>query len=152
MAITIKTYGNFPLNLMRKLVYDMHGSTTIYGALLTSAYTFDQDSHTTWADVSTYEASGAGYTTHGAALTGNVVSYASRVTTWGITTPYTLTFSTVTLTDYQYLVLYDNNTPGTHASDKLICCINLGQTYAASASNVVFTFNTSGIVTITVAA
>jgi hypothetical protein len=151
MAITIKAYGQFPLNLMRKLVYDLHASSTIYGALLSSSYTFDQDSHTTYADL-TNEVTGAGYTAHGVALTGCTVTYASRVTTFAITTPFTLTFSTVTLTDYQYLVLYDNNTPGTHASDKLICCINLGQTYAASASNVVFTFNTSGIITITVAA
>jgi hypothetical protein len=152
MAVTIKAFGQWPLNLMRKLVYDLHASTTVYGALLTSSYTFDQDSHTTWADVSANEVSGSGYTTHGVALTGCTVTYASRVTTFAITTPYTLTFSAVTLTDYQYLVLYDNNTPGTHASDKLICCINLGQTYAASASNVVFTFNTSGIITVTVAA
>jgi len=152
MAITIKAYGNFPLNLTRKLVYDMHASSTIYGCLLTSSYSFDQDSHATYADVESCEVSGDGYTAHGVALTNTTVTYASRVTTFKIATPYTLTFSSVTLTDYQYLVLYDNNTPGTHASDKLICCINLGQTYAASASNVVFTFNTSGIITITVAA
>jgi len=152
MAITIKAYGNFPLNCMRKLVYDMHGSTDLYGALLDSGHTFDQDGDTTWADVETDEVSGSGYTTHGVALTAPTVTYSSRVTTFAIDSPYTLTFSTVTLTDYQYLVLYDNNTPGTHALCKLICCINLGQTYAASASNVVFTFNSSGIVTVTVAA
>ena len=152
MAITIKAYGNFPLNCMRKLVYDLHGSATIYGCLLTSSHTFDQDSDTTYADIVADEVSGAGYTAHGVALTAPTVTYSSRVTTFAIDSPYTLTFSTVTLTDYQYLALYDNNTPGTHASDKLICSINLGQAYAASASNVVFTFNSSGILTVTVAA
>ncbi len=151
MAITIKAYGNFPLNCMKKLVYDLNGSSTVFGCLLSSSYTFDQDSHASYNDL-TNEVTGTGYIAHGVALTSPTVTYASRVTTFGIATPYTLTFSTVTLTDYQYLVLYDNNTPGTHTLDKLIVCINLGQTYAASASNVVFTFNASGILTITVAA
>jgi len=152
MAITHKAYGNFPLNCMRKLVYDMNASSTIYGCLLTSSYTFNQDNHTTYADVEAYEASGDGYTAHGVALTNTTVTYASRVTSFKVATPYTLTFSAVTLTDYQYLALYDNSAPGTHASCKLISCVNLGQTYAASASNVVFTFNSSGIITMTVAA
>lgn len=151
MAV-IKAYGNFPLCCMRKQVADLQASTTVFGCLLDSGYTFDQDGDTTYADIEGDEVSGTGYTAHGVALTGCYVSYASRITTFGITTPFTLTFSNVTISDYQYLVLYDNIDPSTHASDKLICCINLEQVYAASASNVVFVFNSSGIVTMTVAA
>jgi len=152
MAITIKVYGNWPLNCMKKLVSDMNAGASFKGALLTSSYTFDQDSHTSYNDLTNeVSASGTGYTTGGNALTGCYASYASRVTTWGITTPFTLTFSTLAVTDYQYLVLYDA-TPAAATDKKLVCCINLGQTYAASASNVVFNFNTSGILTVTVAA
>ncbi len=151
MAVTIKAYGNFPLNLMKALVSDLNAGASIKGALLTSSYTFDQDSHVSYASLTNECPATGNYSTGGNALTGCYASYATRVTTWGITTPFTLTFTNVTIADYQYLVLYDN-TPATAATKKLITCVNLGQTYAASASNVVFTFNTSGIVTITVPA
>jgi hypothetical protein len=150
MAVTIKAYGNFPLNCFKKLVTDLNAvGTTVKGALLTSSYTFTQDTHVSYNDLTNeVSASGTGYTTGGNELTGKAVTYATRVTTWGITTPYTLTFSTVTIPDVRYLAIYDA-TPATAATKMLICCVDLGATYAFSAGNLVFTFNASGILTIT---
>jgi hypothetical protein len=51
-------------------------SDTIKVALVTSAYTPDQDAHDFWDDVSANEvASGGGYTTGGVALTTKTVTY-----------------------------------------------------------------------------
>jgi hypothetical protein len=151
MAVTNILAGNFPLNCARKLVTDLE-TDTVKGCLLTSSYTFNQDTHTAYSDLTNeVSASGTNYSTGGNALTGCAISYASRVTTWGIASPYTLTFTSLTVPDYRYLWLYDF-TPAAAADKKLITCIDLGATYAAVASNVVFTFNSAGIWTMTVSA
>jgi len=70
----IKCYGQF-----LKLVFTTHPvnltSDTVKVALLSSSYTPDQDAHTTFNDVATYEISGEGYTTGGIELTNKQVQY-----------------------------------------------------------------------------
>lgn len=149
MATTMKVYGNFPLNAIKKLINDMTAAgSTIKVALLTSSYTFDQDNHTSWADVSTYESSGTGYTTGGAALSNKTGTYASRVTTWDCDN---ITWTTSTISDAQYAVFYDA-TPAADADKKLICCANFGEAKTTTGGTFGLNVNASGLLTITVAA
>jgi hypothetical protein len=148
---TLKAYGNFPLNLMMRMFEDLNAAgSKVYGMLADSSYVFNQDAHTSYDDVAVDEVSGTGYTAHGAELIGKYVSYSTRISTFGITTPYTLTFSGLTIPDYRFLILYNYGISATHTLQKLMCCYDTGQVNAANASNVVFGFNSSGIITFTV--
>ena len=74
----------------------------IYLALLSSSYTPDAASDAVWADVSTYEITGTGYTAGGALLSGKAVSLASAVASLAADN---VTWASLTAT-FRYAVLY----------------------------------------------
>ena len=78
-------------------------SDTIKLALVKSTYTPDLDAHTVWADVSANEvATGDGYTTGGAEVTGKTLTRAAAITTFDAAD---VTWTALTKT-FRYGVLY----------------------------------------------
>jgi len=149
MAQTSKFYGQFPLNAFSKLVNDLEGGgTTIKVALLTSAYTLDQDNHVAYDDISAYEVVGAGYTAGGKALTTKDLTYAARVTTFDADDT---SWAAATIADVWYAVLYDD-TEAADADKMLIGIICFGEAKSAAAATFQIIWSESGIFTVTVGA
>ena len=104
-------------------------------ALVTSSYTPSAD-HTEWADVSSNEASGSGYTAGGAALnstwtrSGATVTFDADDVTW----------SSATVTG-RYAVIYND----TATNDELVCLLDFGEDKSSSNADFKITFNASGI-------
>ncbi len=146
MAVTAYLYDNFPLNCMEKLVNDMSSaSTSIRVALCTSSYTPDQATHSSFNDI-TNEITGTGYSAGGVALTNKTVTTATRVTTFDADDAQ---WANSTLTA-RYAIIYDDTTAGA-TNKKLIGYIDFGQDYSSSAATFALVFNSSGILTWTVA-
>ena len=59
MAVTNKLYSQSMYNLLTGDFGDLE-LATLKVALLDNTYSFDQDNHEEWADVSTHEVSGTG--------------------------------------------------------------------------------------------
>lgn len=115
-------------------------------ALLTSAYTPNQDVHDYFDDVAAFEATGAGYTQGGKALTGKTNTYnASTNTTMLDADDVTWANSTITA---RYAVVYDDS--GATAGQKAL--IAFGDLGERSSSNGAFdvTFGTDGVASFTV--
>ena len=141
-----KLYGNFLKQALNKEVdWD---SDTIKVALLSSSYTPNQDTHDYFDDVSTYEVTGTGYTTGGATLgsktstydgTNNVIVLDAADVTWSS--------STITA---RYAVVYDDS--GASAAAKaLIGYVDFGSDQSSTNGNFTITWDSTGIVRITVA-
>jgi len=141
-----KLYGNFLAKSLNKEVdWD---SDTIKVALLSSSYTPNQDTHDYFDDVSTYEVSGTGYTTGGNTLasktltydgTNNVIILDAADTTWGS--------STITA---RYAVVYDDS-GATAGAKALIGYVDFGSDQSSTNGNFTITWDSTGIVRITVA-
>jgi hypothetical protein len=141
-----KLYGSFiGKSLNKEIDWD---SDTIKVALLTSSYTPNQDTHDYFDDVVANEVSGTGYTAGGETLGSktltydgatNVVTLDAADVTWGS--------STITA---RYAVVYDA-TPGTNATRPLIGYVDFGSDQASSSGNFTITWDSTGIVKITVA-
>ena len=141
-----KLYGNFLKQALNKEIdWD---SDTIKVALLSSSYTPNQDTHDYFDDVSTYEVTGTGYTTGGATLasktstydgTNNVIVLDAADVTWSS--------STITA---RYAVVYDDS--GASAAAKaLIGYVDFGSDQSSTNGNFTITWDSTGIVRITVA-
>ena len=110
-----KLYGNFLAKALNKEVdWD---SDTIKVALLSSSYTPDQDTHTYFNNVSSYEVTGTGYSSGGATLASKTVSYDSANNVIILDAADT-TWSSSTITA-RYAVIYDDS-GATAASKALI--------------------------------
>ena len=115
-------------------------SANIRTVLLTSSYTPDATAtgHSTWADVSTYQVSGTGYTAGGLAVASpSVTSSASTVSaSYG-----TLSWPSSTITcRYMVLVLSTGGaTP--NSTDKILCYDDLGSGSNISTTNGTLTIN-----------
>lgn len=141
-----KLYGNFLKQALNKEIdWD---SDTIKVALLSSSYTPNQDTHDYYDDVSSYEVTGTGYTTGGSTLasktstydgTNNVIVLDAADVTWSS--------STITA---RYAVVYDDS--GASASTKaLIGYVDFGSDQSSTNGNFTITWDSTGIVRITVA-
>jgi len=141
-----KLYGNFLKQALNKEIdWD---SDTIKVALLSSSYTPNQDTHDYLDDVSSYEVSGTGYTTGGITLasktstydgTNNVIVLDAADVTWSS--------STITA---RYAVVYDDS--GANAASKaLIGYVDFGSDQSSTNGNFTITWDSTGIVRITVA-
>lgn len=88
---------------------------TLKCALVTSAYTPDQNLHDFWDDVSANEVSGTGYTAGGNACTGITVSLSGAgLVTFDCNNPATWTQDAAGFSNAVRAVLYwDTGTPGT---------------------------------------
>ena len=141
-----KLYGNFLAKALNKEVdWD---SDTIKVLLATSSYTPNQDTHDYLDDVSTYEVSGTGYTTGGNTLASKTVTY-DGTNNVVILDAADVTWSSSTITA-RYAVVYDDS--GASAGAKaLIGYVDFGSDQSSTNGNFTITWDSTGIVRITVA-
>lgn len=126
-------------------------SDTIKIALCTSSYTPNQSTDEFWTTPAANEVgSGNGYTTGGATLGTKTLATSALITTFSAASPAAWTGSSAGFAA-AYAVIYDS-TPGTSATDPLICYIDFGGTRTLGVGDTLtITFNGSGIFTVTVA-
>lgn len=139
-------YGSFLVKALNKEVdFD---TDTIKIALVSSSYTPNQDTHDYWDDVVANEVSGTGYTAGGQALTSKSVSYdsASNVI---VLDAADAVWSSSTITA-RYAVIYDD-AGATTAQKVLLGYIDFGSDQSSTNGNFTVTFDSTGIVRITVA-
>jgi hypothetical protein len=147
MAVTAKVYAHLPLHLAQKDVDLVDDAIKV--ALFTNVLAVTQATDE-FFDAAPYTsnevASGLGYTTGGAALTGNAVTAAALVTKFDATDPaWTATGAGFT---FRYAVIYDD-TPV--SSKPLISYIDFGEDQVWAAAAHTIPLSASGIATITVA-
>lgn len=141
-----KLYGNFLLKALNKEVdWD---TDTIKVALLTSTYTPNQDTHDYFDDVSSTEVSGTGYTSGG-------ITLASKTNTYDAGTNVIMldaadvTWSSSTITA-RYAVVY-NDSGASAGAKALIGYVDFGSDQSSTNGNFTITWDSTGIVRITVA-
>lgn len=141
-----KLYGNFLKQALNKEIdWD---SDTIKVALLSSSYTPNQDSHDYFDDVSSYEVTGTGYTTGGITLSSKTSTY-DGTNNVIILDAADVTWSSSTITA-RYAVVYDDS--GASAAAKaLIGYVDFGSDQSSTNGNFTITWDSTGIVRITVA-
>lgn len=141
-----KLYGQFLSQALNKEIdWD---TDTIKVALLSNAYTPDQDAHNYLDDVVAYEVTGTGYTAGGATLANKTNTYNSASNTIVLDADDT-TWASSTITA-RYAVVYDAS-PATNATKPLIGYVDFGSDQASSNGNFTITWDATGIVRITVA-
>jgi hypothetical protein len=141
-----KLYGQFLSQALNKEIdWD---TDTIKVALLTNAYTPDQDAHNYLDDVVANEVSGTGYTAGGNTLANKTNAYNSATNVITLDADDT-TWSSSTITA-RYAVIYDA-TPATNATRPLIGYVDFGSDQSSSNGNFTITWDATGIVRITVA-
>jgi hypothetical protein len=142
-----KLYGQFLSQALNKEIdWD---TDTIKVALLTNAYTPDQDVHNYLDDVVAHEVTGAtGYTAGGNTLANKTNSYNSATNVITLDADDT-TWSSSTITA-RYAVIYDAS-PATNATRPLIGYVDFGSDQSSSNGNFTITWDATGIVRITVA-
>jgi hypothetical protein len=141
-----KLYGQFLQQALNKEIdWD---TDTIKVALLSNAYTPDQDAHNYFDDVSTHEVTGTGYTQGGNTLANKTNTYNSATNVIVLDADDT-TWSSSTITA-RYAVVYDAS-PATNATRPLIGYVDFGSDQSSSNGNFTITWDATGIVRITVA-
>lgn len=113
---------------------------TIKVALVTSAYTPDQDAHDFFDDV-TNEVSGTGYSAGGASLANKAVT-ADNTDNEGVFDADDVTWSTSTITA-RGAVIYKST--GTASTSALICYLDFGSDKTSTAGNFTIQWNAEGI-------
>jgi len=141
-----KLYGNFLKQALNKEIdWD---SDTIKVALLSSSYTPNQDTHDYYDDVSANEVTGTGYTTGGITL-GSMTSTYDGTNNVIVLDAADVTWSSSTITA-RYAVVYDD-TPATAGTKPLIGYVDFGSDQSSTNGNFTITWDSTGIVRITVA-
>lgn len=123
--------------------------TDAFKVMLLSAYTVGstQDTAQFVSDIKAAgtEASGTGYTAGGVAIASPTFTASGHVYTW--TSATNPSWSTATLAA-AYAVFYCS-TPGTDATNPVVCYWDFGGTVSSTASTYQLTLNGSGIMTVT---
>lgn len=141
-----KLYGQFVSAAFNKEIdWD---TDTIKVALLTNAYTPDQDAHNYFDDVVANEVTGTGYTAGGLTLANKTNAYNSA-TNVIVLDADDVTWSSSTITA-RYAVVYDAS-PATNATKPLIGYVDFGSDQSSSNGNFTITWDATGIVRVTVA-
>lgn len=141
-----KMYGSFLVKALNKEVdFD---SDTIKVALLSSAYTPNQDAHDYFDDVVSNEVTGTGYTAGGATLGSKTVTYDSASNVIVLDAADTV-WSASTITA-RYAVIYDD-AGATNSQKVLIGYVDFGSDQSSTNGNFTVTWDATGIVRITVA-
>lgn len=138
----IHVYRSFKSEVM-KGTFDLVNDTVL--AALVSGYTLDEDVHDTWSDVSANEISDGSYsaqTLASKAVTGTGTGTGTAVK--GKWDAADVTFASLTGTDPNYLILYDD-TP-TSPADPLIAAMEL--TTTTNGGDYVISWNANGIIRI----
>lgn len=145
MAVTNKWYGNaFKAAFNKEIDFN---SDVIKVALVTSAYVFDQDAHAYFSSI-TNEITGTGYTAGGATLATPTVTYTGTTNVLSLDGG-DVSWASSTLTA-RGAVVYDS-TPGTAATNPLICFVDFGADVSTTAGTFSITWDAAGIATVTVA-
>jgi hypothetical protein len=140
-----KLYGQFLLKALNKEVdFD---TDTIKVALLTSSYTPNQDTHDYFNDVSANEVTGTGYTAGGNTLASKTATYDSGTNVIVLDAADT-TWASSTITA-RYAVVYCST--GTASTSALIGYVDFGSDQSSTNGNFTITWDSTGIVRITVA-
>jgi hypothetical protein len=140
-----KLYGQFLSQALNKEIdWD---SDTIKVALLTNSYTPNQDTHNYYDDVVANQVTGTGYTAGGLTLTNKTNTYVPDTNTI-ILDAENVTWSSSTITA-RYAVIY--SVGGTNATSPLIGYVDFGSDQSSSNGNFTITWDSTGIVRITVA-
>jgi hypothetical protein len=123
-------------------------SDTIKVALLSSAYTPNQDTHDYLDDVIGSEVTGTGYTAGGQALASKTVTYdaANNVT---VLDAADVTWASSTITA-RYAVVYDDS-GATNAQKALLGYVDFGSDQSSTSGNFTLTWDATGIFRFTVA-
>lgn len=142
-----KLYGSFLVKALNKEIdWD---TDTIKVALLTNAYTPNQDTHDYFDDVSSNEvAATGGYSAGGNTLANKTITYDSGTNVIKLDAD-DVTWSTSTITA-RYAVVYDAS-PATNATRPLIGYVDFGSDQSSSSGNFTITWDATGIVRVTVA-
>lgn len=115
-------------------------------ASLHTAYSFTQDTHDFWDDVSSTESSGTGYTTGGTTLGSKTATYDTGTDTIRLdAADVSLTSSTVSATD---AVVYKST--GTPSTSPLLGALDFGATVATTNGTFAITWDSTGIVVLDV--
>ena len=141
-----KLYGSvFAKAFNKEIDFD---TDVIKVALLTSAYTPNQDTHDYFDDVASAEVTGTGYTSGGATLGNKSVTYnagTNEVVFDGDDTVWAS--STITA---RYAVVYDAS-PATNATRPLIGYVDFTSDQSSTNGNFTITWDATGIFKVTVA-
>ncbi len=142
-----KLYGSFLVKALNKEVdFD---SDTIKVALLTNAYSPNQDTHDYFDDVVANEvAATGGYTAGGITLANKAITYDAGTNVIKLDAD-DVTWSASTITA-RYAVVYDDS-PATNATKPLIGYVDFGSDQSSSSGNFTITWDATGIVRITIA-
>ena len=141
-----KLYGNFlAKSLNKEIDWD---SDTIKVALLSSSYTPNQDTHDYYDDVVANEVSGTGYTTGGNTLSSKTITY-DGTNNVIVLDAADVTWSSSTITA-RYAVVYDDS-GASNAAKALIGYVDFGSDQSSTNGNFTITWDSTGIVRITVA-
>jgi hypothetical protein len=144
MAVTSFVFGKAPKHTSG----DSFLANDIRVALLTSAWTPDQDANEFWNDIKANEAAGAGYTANGQALATKTFGY-NAGTNVNTADADDSSWAATTITA-RYAVVYDR-TPATDATRPLIAYQDFGADVTSTAGTFLITWNASGIFRVTVA-
>ena len=131
-------YNNFKKLIMNGGI-DLD-TDTIKVALVTSAYTPDQDAHDFFDDV-TNEVSGTGYTAGGASLANKAVT-ADNTDNEGVFDADDVAWTTSTITA-RGAVIYKST--GTASTSALICYLDFGSDKISTAGTFTISWNAEGI-------
>lgn len=110
-------------------------------ALVTSAYTVDQDAHEDYADITNEVANGNGYTTEGEALANKAVSI-DDTDNEGVFDADDVTWAASTITARGAIVYKDSGVAGT---SWFICYLDFGSNQSSSSGNFTIQWNAEGI-------
>jgi hypothetical protein len=147
VAVTGTPYLTFVKNQHDGTASVDFDTDTIKVSLHTSTYTPDTDAHDFFNDI-TNEVVGTGYTAGGATIANPSITYTGGSNTLKLDgDDVSWTTSTITA---RYAVVYDS-TPGTAATNPLICYIDFGADVVSTAGTFTIAWHADGIVTQTVA-
>jgi hypothetical protein len=145
MAVSAKVYGLGMKSLASKLAN--LSSDTLKVSLHTSTYAPNQDTHQFQSDL-TNEVTGTGYTAGGQALTSVTLTYTAATNVLMLDAA-DVSWASSTITA-RYAVVYDA-TPGTAATNPLICYVDFGADVSSTAATFQIVWDAAGIVTFTAA-
>ena len=146
MAFTAKIYGNLPGHMGQKRINFL--TDTFKLTLHTSTYVPDQDNHSFQSSLTNELATGSGYTAGGATLTSLTFTYNAATNTWTWDAA-DVTFVSSTLT-WRTAVITDT-TPGTAATNPLICYFQETADVVSTGGSTIIQFSASGIIQFIVA-
>lgn len=131
-------YNRFKAGVMKKS-YDMINDD-IKVALLANTYNFNSD-HNVFADVSSHEISGTGYTAGGVSLTNKTVTQ-NDTSDKGVFDADDVTWTNATITA-RYAVIYNN----TLTNKDLVGVVDFGGDVSVTNGNLTIQWNANGILT-----